>query len=254
MTDRMPTNPELLHWAPRCSGRTLEGLSGRFKKQGEWLDGRVLPTLNQLEDFARATHSAIGYFFFPIRRKKGCRSLISAPCCRRATNSPVLVFWRPFVCDNAARLGTATTHACGAIRRWPSSVRRCWLNRQPLWPPGSGSSLASILTPDVHLGPRAGALVAGNLRGLRQRGAPLARRADRAQVQRGGCQAAGATGGSVRCAVVDEPLTGTLQRLALAVIVSPLEGQTPFTDAFRLLCARKSRTFYEVVRWLGIQG
>ena len=55
MTLRVPVNPELLHWALRRSGRTPEGLSGRFKKLGDWLEGRVQPTLNQLEDFVRAT-------------------------------------------------------------------------------------------------------------------------------------------------------------------------------------------------------
>lgn len=44
------------------------------------------------------------------------------------------------------------------------------------------------------------------------------------------------------------------KRLARAVIVSTLEGQTPFTDAFRLLGVRKSRTFYEEARRLGVQG
>ncbi len=56
VTLRVPVNPELLHWALRRSGRTPEGLSSRFKKLGDWLEGRVQPTLNQLEDFARATN------------------------------------------------------------------------------------------------------------------------------------------------------------------------------------------------------
>ena len=65
MTLRVPVNPELLHWALRRSGRTPEGLSGRFKKLTDWLEGKVQPTLKQLEDFASATHTGIGYFFLP---------------------------------------------------------------------------------------------------------------------------------------------------------------------------------------------
>ena len=65
MTLRVPVNPELLHWALRRSGRTPEGLSSRFKKLTDWLEGKVQPTLKQLEDFAGATHTGIGYFFLP---------------------------------------------------------------------------------------------------------------------------------------------------------------------------------------------
>lgn len=65
MTLRVPVNPALLVWAMRRSGRMPEELSRRFKKLEDWLEGRVHPTLKQLEDFGRATHTPIGYFFLP---------------------------------------------------------------------------------------------------------------------------------------------------------------------------------------------
>ena len=65
MSLRVPVNPELLHWALQRSGRTADELSGRFSKLGDWLAGEAQPTLKQLEAFARATHTAIGYFFLP---------------------------------------------------------------------------------------------------------------------------------------------------------------------------------------------
>ncbi|MCU7793761.1 ImmA/IrrE family metallo-endopeptidase [Aeromonas caviae] len=37
----------------------------RFGKWPLWLTGEAQPTLKQLEDFARLTHTAIGYFFLP---------------------------------------------------------------------------------------------------------------------------------------------------------------------------------------------
>jgi Zn-dependent peptidase ImmA (M78 family) len=40
-------------------------LRRRFPKWPCWLEGDAQPTLKQLEDFARLTHTAIGYFFLP---------------------------------------------------------------------------------------------------------------------------------------------------------------------------------------------
>ncbi len=44
------------------------------------------------------------------------------------------------------------------------------------------------------------------------------------------------------------------KRFASAVVGSTLEGQTAFTDAFRMLGIKKSATFYEEARRLGLHG
>lgn len=44
------------------------------------------------------------------------------------------------------------------------------------------------------------------------------------------------------------------KRFARALVASTLEGQTPFTEAFRMLGMRKSATFYEEARRLGLHG
>ncbi len=44
----------------------------------------------------------------------------------------------------------------------------------------------------------------------------------------------------------------TGKRFARALIASTLEGQTLFQDAFRLLCVKKSATFYQAARELGV--
>lgn len=41
-------------------------LETRFPKLSEWETGETLPTLKQLEKFARATHVPIGYLFMPV--------------------------------------------------------------------------------------------------------------------------------------------------------------------------------------------
>lgn len=55
----------VLRWAARRARLDEGELAARFKKWPLWLSGEVQPTLKQLEDFARLTHTAIGYFFLP---------------------------------------------------------------------------------------------------------------------------------------------------------------------------------------------
>ncbi|HHJ13587.1 MAG TPA: ImmA/IrrE family metallo-endopeptidase [Gammaproteobacteria bacterium] len=62
---RVAVNPELLHWALERSGLSDDALKKRFRKIDAWLAGEVQPTLKQLEAFASATHTPIGYLFLP---------------------------------------------------------------------------------------------------------------------------------------------------------------------------------------------
>lgn len=63
--------PEILNWACERAGQSVANLSRRFPKLGLWASGKVTPTLKQLENFAKATHTPIGYFFLqkpPVER------------------------------------------------------------------------------------------------------------------------------------------------------------------------------------------
>ncbi len=65
---RVEVKPELLQWACNRSGRsrlgpTAENLEKKFPKLEAWKQGKVQPTLKQLEAFARATRTPIGYLF-----------------------------------------------------------------------------------------------------------------------------------------------------------------------------------------------
>ena len=63
MTVRVPVRPEILRWAyerGRIEPGTLAQHSPRFP---EWETGKEQPTLTQLEHFARASRTPIGFFF-----------------------------------------------------------------------------------------------------------------------------------------------------------------------------------------------
>lgn len=63
--NRVAIAPELLHWACERSGKAMDVLALRFQKLPEWASGETQPTLKQLESFAHATYTPIGYFFLP---------------------------------------------------------------------------------------------------------------------------------------------------------------------------------------------
>jgi len=383
VTLRVPVNPELLHWALRRANRTPEGLSGRFKKLGDWLEGKVQPTLNQLEEFARVTHTAIGYFLLPEPPEE----VLPIPDFRtvpQARNQPpsVDLLETIYLCQQrqswyrdyarlqgespVAFVGSATLeeppaavaarmqqqlgfdiearHQMGA---WTEALREFIRlaeeagtlvmvsgivgsnTRRPLdVAEFRGFALADELAPLVFINGKDSK--AAQMFTLAHELAHLwlgasgvsdseARIQPDEQTERW-CNAVAAELlaplAAVRAALIEqEPLPDTLQRLARqfkvstlvilrrlfdagridretldagwqvelerlkrvapagsggdfyntlgahagkrlvrAVIVSTLEGQTPFTDAFRLLGVRKSRTFYEEARRLGIQG
>ena len=60
---RAPVSPQVLAWARERSGLGVDELASRFPKLTEWERGELTPTLKQLEDFARATHTPVGFLF-----------------------------------------------------------------------------------------------------------------------------------------------------------------------------------------------
>jgi len=60
---RAAVRPELLTWARERAGMESAGLRRRFPKLGSWESGDAVPTLKQLEQFAKAVHVPVGYLF-----------------------------------------------------------------------------------------------------------------------------------------------------------------------------------------------
>lgn len=65
MTMRVEIKPKLLRWARERSGVDIDVLTHRFPKIAEWERGDGKPTLKQLEQFAKSTHTPIGFLFLP---------------------------------------------------------------------------------------------------------------------------------------------------------------------------------------------
>jgi len=63
---RVPVKPELIQWAIERSKRDPADLAARFDRLVEWQTGQAQPTLGQLENFAAATRTPVGYFFLPV--------------------------------------------------------------------------------------------------------------------------------------------------------------------------------------------
>ena len=61
--NRVPVNPNLLRWARERAGYSVAALAGRFPKIEAWECGEVQPTLKQIEAFAKATRTPIGFLF-----------------------------------------------------------------------------------------------------------------------------------------------------------------------------------------------
>lgn len=62
---RVRIRAELLIWARERAGYDQDLLLHRFPKLADWERGTTQPTLKQVEDFAKATHTPVGFLFLP---------------------------------------------------------------------------------------------------------------------------------------------------------------------------------------------
>lgn len=87
---RVDVRPRMLRWARERAGHSTDALLGRFPKLVDWEEGKLQPTLKQLERFARSTHVPVGFLFLPeppeesvpipdFRRVAGAEDLSPSP-------------------------------------------------------------------------------------------------------------------------------------------------------------------------------
>jgi Zn-dependent peptidase ImmA (M78 family) len=63
--DRVTIKPQLLRWAYERAGFDRADLEHKFPHLAAWEEGTAQPTLNQVEAFAKATYTPVGYLFLP---------------------------------------------------------------------------------------------------------------------------------------------------------------------------------------------
>jgi transcriptional regulator with XRE-family HTH domain len=64
---RVDVRPELLRWARERAGLGLSDLARSFPRLDAWEGGAVRPTFKQIERFAKATYTPVGYLFLQER-------------------------------------------------------------------------------------------------------------------------------------------------------------------------------------------
>jgi len=62
---RVEVRAEMLRWACERAGFDIDELTHRIPQLPAWERGEKQPTLKQLEGFAKATHTPVGYLFLP---------------------------------------------------------------------------------------------------------------------------------------------------------------------------------------------
>ena len=63
MSIQVSASIPVLRWAAERAQLSEVTLARRFPKWSQWREGEAHPTLRQLENFARFTHTPFGYFF-----------------------------------------------------------------------------------------------------------------------------------------------------------------------------------------------
>lgn len=65
MMTQVSITPALLTWARTRAGLSVAELESRFPRFRRWELGEASPTLNQVEELAKVTHTPVGYLFLP---------------------------------------------------------------------------------------------------------------------------------------------------------------------------------------------
>jgi transcriptional regulator with XRE-family HTH domain len=83
---RVDVKPEMLRWARERAGMSISDLSRRFAGLPRWERAEAKPTLKQLEGFAKATYTPVGFLFLD----KPPDESLPLPDMRTGGNKPIV--------------------------------------------------------------------------------------------------------------------------------------------------------------------
>jgi Zn-dependent peptidase ImmA (M78 family)/transcriptional regulator with XRE-family HTH domain len=84
--NRVAVSRGMFRWARERAGKESQVLAARFPSLEAWEAGEIQPTLRQLEQFAKAAHAPVGYFFLPAPPEES----VPIPDFRTIANRPVV--------------------------------------------------------------------------------------------------------------------------------------------------------------------
>ena len=121
--DRVQIKPQLLRWARERAGFDTADLERKFPRLSAWERGEAEPTLKQVEAFAKATYTPVGYLFSRSRRSRRSRFLTSGPWAMSVSATRPPICWTPSMSASKGRSGFGTMRGPWAKSRWSLSDR-----------------------------------------------------------------------------------------------------------------------------------
>jgi len=122
--NRVEVRRELLRWARERAGLSRTTLGRRFPKVVAWERRSAQPTLKQLEDFARASFTPVGFLFLDAPPVESVPIPDFCTIGNTHIGHPTRTCSTPFTSASSVRSGTATTRERCARHHSKSSAPR----------------------------------------------------------------------------------------------------------------------------------
>lgn len=135
--ERVAIRPKLLRWAYERAGFGLGDLAHKFPRLSAWENGAAQPTLKQVEAFAKATYTPVGYLFL----QEPPLEMVPIPDFRAMANARI---------DHPSPDLLETIYVCQQRQEWFRDYARS-VGEKPLAFVGSASVQNEIVATAAHI-------------------------------------------------------------------------------------------------------